>query len=127
MYMWLVRNVFQNNLFKEVKERNKDYNYFFVFNDDNIREIVEKGILFFYFVFGYRESEEKLLMENVKIIERVRTEHKEYQMLVRMAQAIEALRIDEDNGWKAKPSQIACDKCPLKNIVCNEYLEIFKC
>ena len=127
MYMWLVRNVFQNNLFKEVKERNKDYNYCFVFNDDNIREIVEKGILFFYFVFGYKESEEKPLMENVKIIERVRTEHKEYQMLVRMAQAIEALRIDEDNGWKAKPSQIACDKCPLKNIVCNEYLEIFKC
>lgn len=129
LYTYFCNYVYSNDkAIKKTRELNPSYNYDYIFNDNIVRYVREYGLLFYYFVFGYTESIDKgiILERQYKILERVRTQEKEYKMIERLSYAIEILKEDERNGWKPEPSTECCKKCPLKNKVCDKFKEIDK-
>jgi len=110
------------------RERFPTFDYSYVFNSDIVSEIQKNGITFFYFIFGYEaETSAPPLVQQKKIIERIRTKQKVYDMKRRLFYAVEQLRQDELMGWDYNPSENACNKCPLKlSGECSNYPNITK-
>lgn len=127
VYMHLVNTIFSSDEnIEKCKKLNPHFDYKYIFSFDTINKIRKDGILFYYLVFGYADNEKYPLSEQKKIIERVWTTTKQYDMFKRIAYATAILKEEEEKGWVAVPYFDICKTCPLK-LSCNKAEVKIKC
>lgn len=115
-YMYLVNAIFSSDENIEIcKKLNPNFDYKYIFSFNNVNNIRENGILFHYVVFGYTDSDKFPIQEQKKIIERVWTKDKQYDMIKRFAYATAILKEEEERGWETNPDFNRCKNCPISN------------
>lgn len=99
---------------------------------ESVKSIIDsEGLIFLYFVMGYKKSD---INNQVKLIERSfrdpkGTDFRQKELEQRIRMTLGILSHEHQNGWAPNPSPSNCKDCPLRTDLggpCNEYLKPIK-